>query len=218
MALENTHSVDSLLFGKDYLMAKKVRADYISITRVGSFQPEKIISGETQSGIPKIQVTGAAKAIKEVQGHVGPAVPVFVVYKRASRKEPLFSDLFSDFGTSGALDSALEKLSFQALEITDDARKRLIGYEKLAERIYSLIQEQFFAFGTTGKARVRPAWSHEYDDSTGVVIDVNIAADDNLRFLLWDSISEKVAELPDVSQDEKRFLHNNISLFVTTRE
>jgi hypothetical protein len=50
------------------------------------------------------------------------------------------------------------------------------------------------------------------------VIDVKITADDDLRFLLWDSLSEKLGALQGISEDEEKFLHNNISLFVTTRE
>jgi hypothetical protein len=218
MALEYGQTVDGLLLNENKLAIKAPRPNFGSITEVGSFQPQKVIAGEGRYAVPGRRMgTRRAIGIWEFLGHVGPAVPSFVVFERARQGEALLCDLFSDFGTSGTIESARQKVAIP-VETTDDARRRLVGYEKLAERIYSLTQDQLLAFGTTGRILVRPAWSHEYYDSAGVVFDVNIiTADDNLRFSLWDTISQKLAELPGISEDEKQFLHNNISLFVTAR-
>jgi hypothetical protein len=36
-----------------------------------------------------------------------------------------------------------------------------------------------------------PAWSHEYDEHNGVVIDIEIKADPDKRFSYWDALSEQ---------------------------
>jgi hypothetical protein len=216
MAPESNQTMDGLLLKENKLASKGPRPNFVSITEVGSFQPQDTISFRIKQVAVIREWSKRRKTPTPFigEGNLGPAVPFFIVYERRRRE-----GLFSDFGTSGAVEAVQEKRSIQAVvETTEDARQRLIGHERLTARIYSLIQELLFAFGTNGSIQVRPAWSHEYDDSTGVVIDVKITADDDLRFLLWDSLSEKLAALQGISEDEEKFLHNNISLFVTTRE
>jgi hypothetical protein len=206
MALEPAQNIDGLLTKKYTLPRAGTQPIRRSVTEVGSFRPERAITGESEYHVERMR--RQPPSIREFLGHVErPALPPFIVPTPSKREELPFAV----FGTSGT-HSAL-----QTLEIAPKARQRLMRYERLAHGIYSIVREQLAAFGTCGTIQVRPAWSHEYEESTGVVIDVTIAADDNLRFLLWDSVSEKVAELR-VSQDEKAFLQNNISLLVTTRD
>ncbi len=106
----------------------------------------------------------------------------------------------------------------QTIEVTDDAKQRLANHEVLARKIYSVICEQLNAFQSIAKIRVRPSWSHEYDDETGIVIDVELKVDSELRFLLWDVISAKVSDLRNISDDDRAFIQNNISINLITAD
>lgn len=62
---------------------------------------------------------------------------------------------------------------------------------------------------------MRPAWSHEYDEHTGIVIDVEIHATADERFLYWDAVCARFNQLEEsLSPEEISFLTDEISFIV----
>jgi len=104
------------------------------------------------------------------------------------------------------------------IEISPAAQERLCGHALLAEKVYSIIKEEAKRADVSPRIVVRPSWSHEYEDQTGVVIEVEIAASDEKRFNLWDTISLRLDALLDstsLSEEEQSFLTNKLSVIVT---
>lgn len=103
-----------------------------------------------------------------------------------------------------------------ALDITDEANRRLASHEDLKEQLVSIVEESALELNVPLKRiAVRPGWSHEYEDTTSVVIDVEIEGTDNQRFSLWDVTCEKIDELRDLLPvEEVHFLTNEISIVV----
>ena len=104
-----------------------------------------------------------------------------------------------------------------SLEIVDEAKKRLAGHEILARRLYELIEKQ--ASGrkiAVRKIVVLPAWSHEYAERTGIVIDAEIEGSTDQRFSLWDTVCEQINKLQkSLPEKESRFLSEDISFVVS---
>ena len=100
-----------------------------------------------------------------------------------------------------------------SLEIVDEAKKRLAGHEILARRLYELMEKQ----ASARKIAVLPAWSHEYEERTGIVIDAEIEGSTDQRFSLWDTVCEQIYKLQkSLPKKESRFLSEDIS-FVFSR-
>lgn len=131
------------------------------------------------------------------------------------------SDIFSagQFSVFTIVEAERRKADKQkiALEITDEAKRRLAGHEEVTEKLLSIVEKEASGLNITLKTiTVRPAWSHEYEDYTGVVIDVEVAGNNNQRFALWDAISSKLDALLDsLTPEEQSFLADNISVVVT---
>ncbi len=104
-----------------------------------------------------------------------------------------------------------------SLEVVDEAKKRLAGHEILARRLYELIAKEALARKIpVRKIVVLPAWSHEYEERTGVVIDVEIEGSTDQRFSLWDAVSEQIGKLEEsLREKESRFLSDDISFVVS---
>jgi hypothetical protein len=63
---------------------------------------------------------------------------------------------------------------------------------------------------------VRPAWSHEYDEHTGVVIAAEVKATTDEQFSYWDAVGERLDQLGDaLSPEEWSFLITEISFVVS---
>ena len=104
-------------------------------------------------------------------------------------------------------------------EISPDAQERLSGYASLVGKVYSVIKSEAKRYDVFPIVAVRPSWSHEYEDRTGVVIEVEIKGDSEKRFNLWDAISAKLDDLLDsISEDEKSFLTARLSVIVNQSE
>ena len=97
-----------------------------------------------------------------------------------------------------------------------EATRRFRGHEKVVHAVCSLAQEEAQARGLAIlKIDVRPAWSHEYDERTGIVIDVEIKASSEERFSYWDTVCELLNELAEsVLPEERCFLNDEVSLIV----
>lgn len=100
--------------------------------------------------------------------------------------------------------------------IDPDAAQRFRGHEKIVREVCSLAKEEARACGLALlRIDVRPAWSHEYDERTGIVIDVEIRASSDERFSYWDAVCERLNELEEsVPPEERCFLNDEISFIV----
>ncbi len=102
------------------------------------------------------------------------------------------------------------------LDISPEAKSRISGCEKVVQEVCSLAEKEAQARGISLlRINVRPAWSHEYDEHTGVVIDVEIKATADERFSYWDAVCEQLDQLVDsLPPEEQRFLIDKISFVV----
>jgi hypothetical protein len=104
-----------------------------------------------------------------------------------------------------------------AVETTDpEAAQRFRGHERTVQEVCSLAKEEAQARGLTLlQIEVRPAWSHEYEERTGVVIDVEIKATTDERFSYWDAVCERISQWEDsLPPEEQRFLQDQTFLVV----
>jgi hypothetical protein len=134
--------------------------------------------------------------------------------------EPMVKDSRTAAGQESSLSSpeASSRDSFPVTVETIDleATRRLRGHERIVQKVCSLAKDE-------ARARelallhidVRPAWSHEYDERTGVVIDAEIQATADERFSYWDAVCERLNELEDsLPPEERRFLNDEVSFVV----
>ena len=100
--------------------------------------------------------------------------------------------------------------------IDPEAARRFRGHERIVQEVCSLAKEEAQARRLTLLCiDVRPAWSHEYDERTGIVIDVEIKASSDERFSYWDAVCERLNELEESLPPEERcFLNDEISFIV----
>lgn len=100
--------------------------------------------------------------------------------------------------------------------IDSEATRRLHGHERIMQEVCSLAKAEARARGLTLLCiDVRPAWSHEYDEGTGVVINAEIQATANERFLYWDAVCERINEMEDsLLPEERRLLNDEVSFVV----
>ena len=100
--------------------------------------------------------------------------------------------------------------------IAPKAAERSRGHEKIVHEVCSLAKEEAQTRGLTLLCiDVRPAWSHEYEERTGIVIDVEIRASSDERFSYWDAVCERLNQLEDsLLPEEQRFLQDEVSLVV----
>lgn len=112
-------------------------------------------------------------------------------------------------GTIGFSPTAIETIS-------TDAAQRIKGHEKIVREVCSLAREEAQASGLALlRIDVRPAWSHEYEERTGIVIDVEIRASSDERFSYWDAVCERLSLLEDsLPPEEQRFLQDQAFLVV----
>lgn len=102
-------------------------------------------------------------------------------------------------------------------DISPEAERRFKGHERVVQKALSLAEKEAQARRISLlKIEVRPAWSHEYEERTGVVIDVEIKATPEERFSYWDAVCEKLDQLEDsLPPEERRFLNDDISFVVS---
>ena len=113
--------------------------------------------------------------------------------------------------------SRLTTSPYLMIEITfPEAVRRFSGHESAIQAVCSLAQEEAQARGLALlQIDVRPAWSHEYDERTGIVIDMEIRASSDERFSYWDAVCNRISDLEDLLPlKEKRFLQDQVSCVV----
>ena len=104
----------------------------------------------------------------------------------------------------------------EILSTSPEAARRLSGHESTVHAVCALAIQQAQARGLPLlKIDVRPAWSHEYDERTGIIIDVEISAPSDERFSYWDALCERLSFLQlSLPLQEQRFLQDQVSLLV----
>jgi len=127
---------------------------------------------------------------------------------------------FDAFGTAWwrkNVPRAQGKLRFTLELVSPEVSRRLKGYEQLVQSIYVLASQEARRHGLTlYKIDIRPAWSHESDEHTGVVIDLEVKATADERFAYWDAVCERVSQLEAaLSPEEQRFLGDDMALLVS---
>jgi hypothetical protein len=132
--------------------------------------------------------------------------------ERQALQEQIASSQKAKEGTGAA------GLSPMVIEIiSPTAAQRLRGHERIVQAVCSLAKGEARARGLALlNINVRPAWSHEYDERTGVVIDVEIKAGADERFSYWDAMCERLNQLEDtLSPEDRSFLTSEISFIVS---
>jgi hypothetical protein len=105
------------------------------------------------------------------------------------------------------------------IDISPAAQERISGNKSLVATVFGVIKEEVKHAAVLPTITVRPAWSHEYEDLTGIVIEVEIEGDTEKRFTLWEAISSKLDALLDtISSEEQSFLTDNITVIVNQSE
>jgi len=120
-------------------------------------------------------------------------------------------------GTLLPLEGESENFDRQIIKhISSEVRQRLKGHESLADIICMLASQVAEAQGLALRTiNIRPAWSHEYNERTGLVIDVAIKATADERFVYWDTVCERINELEaTLTPEEQRFLNDEIFFLV----
>jgi hypothetical protein len=109
------------------------------------------------------------------------------------------------------------KLRFKLEPVSPEVSKRLKGHEQLVQDICVLARQEARRRGLTlYKMDIRPAWSHESDEQTGIIIDLEVKATANERFAYWDAVCEQVSQLEaSLSPEDQRFLGDDIALLVS---
>lgn len=112
--------------------------------------------------------------------------------------------------------SAAETASISA-QISTDAERRVAKHKGLVGRLVSTIVTEAKKLDIRLlKVTVTPAWSHEYEETNGVVMEAEIKGNADERFLLWDSVGERIGVLQDLVGDtERQFLTEQVSFVVT---
>jgi len=107
-----------------------------------------------------------------------------------------------------------------AAGITDsvgaEAVNRIAGREALLGRICKLAKAEAAERSLrVNKLSIHAAWSHEYDEQTGVIVDIDVTASDEDRFSYWEALNERLDELAaSLSQPDRDWLQSDLSLTV----
>jgi hypothetical protein len=130
----------------------------------------------------------------------------------------LFLDFFQ-FSSNPPLGGTWTIPSLAQPNMSPEARRRMLGYEHLMQRIYTLVQEEAKKQGLIlYKIEVEPDWSHEYDEKTGIIVRAEIQGTSDDRFTFWDSIANRLEDLEQLlSPDECTFLTRSISVVINRR-
>jgi len=177
-----------------------------SLTGYHARQSAEIVSG-----------VGTSMGVSTVAG-VGEAVlgNVTVVAQTGTFQIIGFPPKVFSSALSSPAQTEAANLKQTTVEIVEEAKRRLQGHEDLIAQVHSIVKEEAARLNVViNGIIVRPAWSHEYQDLTGVVIEVKMTEHKDQRFALWDSISSKLDSLLDsLTSEERAFLTDNVSVVV----
>jgi hypothetical protein len=105
------------------------------------------------------------------------------------------------------------------IEIHSEAAQRTQGHEELVKKICTVAEEEAQRCGISLLSmRIRPSWSHESNEQTGIVIDAAVNAPSNERNHYWDAVCEQMSRLESsLPSAESDFLSNEI-FFIVSRD
>lgn len=98
------------------------------------------------------------------------------------------------------------------------ARPAVIGHVRLLHALRKLSEQlaETRRVAIQG-VEVRPAWSHEDDDRSRVVVEIQVDAASEQRFRYWEDLSDRVESFADsLSARERRFVNSSLSILVSS--
>jgi hypothetical protein len=100
--------------------------------------------------------------------------------------------------------------------ISAEAARRIAGREEILRRICELARSEAVQRGVqVNQVNIHPAWSHEYKEQAGVVVDVDVTASNDDRFSYWDALREGVDELAaSLPPADRSWLESELSLAI----
>jgi hypothetical protein len=103
------------------------------------------------------------------------------------------------------------------VDIDRGVERRIKGYKKILLLVGDLVRDEAMKQGIRiRRIEARPAWSHEYDDQSAVVVEAEIEAAAEQRFSYWEAVSDRIDSLTDsLSARNRGFLNNRLSLVVS---
>jgi hypothetical protein len=103
------------------------------------------------------------------------------------------------------------------VDIDRGVERRIKGYKKTLLLVGDLVRDEAMKQGIRiRRIEARPAWSHEYDDQSAVVVEAEIEAAAEQRFSYWEAVSDRIDSLSDsLSARNRGFLNNRLSLVVS---
>jgi hypothetical protein len=103
-----------------------------------------------------------------------------------------------------------------SVEVSPEAAKRIQTHEPVVKSVVAIAEEEAQDRNLNVLyIKIRPAWSHEYEEHTGVVVEVKIRASTEERFSYWEAVSDQLNQLASGSpSQELRFLNEDLSFIV----
>lgn len=103
------------------------------------------------------------------------------------------------------------------IDIDRGVEQRVKGYKKILLLVGDLVRDEAMKQGIRViRIEAGPAWSHEYDEQSAVVVEAEIEAGSDQRFSYWEAVSERIDSLGDsLSARNKGFLNKRLSLVVS---
>lgn len=93
--------------------------------------------------------------------------------------------------------------------------RRIAGRQAIVARICQLAESTGGHSVRVHRIMVRAEWSHEYDDRTGVVVDVEVTASNECRFSYWKELNNRLDEIAaSLAPADKSWLDREVSLTV----
>jgi hypothetical protein len=101
--------------------------------------------------------------------------------------------------------------------IDPSVRKAFSGHLKVLLRIRESIQKEAKAYGVRIRnVDIRPSYSHEDEDNSGVLVEVWVEADSQKRFSYWETLSKRVDSLANsLPPKDRDFLNRSLSVIVS---
>src|SRR5260370_30470042 len=103
------------------------------------------------------------------------------------------------------------------IEIEPSVEQRIKGYKKILLLVGDLVRDEAMKQGIrVRRIEARPAWSHEYEEQSAVVVEAEIESGAEQRFSYWEAVSDRIDSLSDsLSARNRGFLNNRLSLVVS---
>ena len=97
------------------------------------------------------------------------------------------------------------------------AQHVVAGHMKVLLMLHDLVSKAAAEHGVEIRnLEIGPAWSHEDDDRSRVVMDIEVDAEPELRFTYWEAVSDLVQAISDsLSPREKHFVNSTLSILVS---